>query len=308
MKFLLLPVLSGSFLVSCWANAAPIIGYPSGSNVEFADCADSVSSRPAQVSPPNSPAEQYSQPEETRGSSASVGSLLDEEGVEVGELLEEAARHRLAAEEGSAQAQYYLGEIYEKAGLIAKSEEETPRFYGEARRWYGEASQHGLPEGQVKLGLMFAYGRGVPQSDQEAVECFQAGAKDGSADAQYVLGLMILQGRGVDQSYEEAAQWISAAAKQGNYLAQDQFGLMCSEGLGIDQSDEEAVKWFQAAADQGFEGAQSHLGAMFMEGRCVDQSYEEAMKLLEAAEQKDDRYALKVLLKLYASYLKRRIS
>ena len=39
--------------------------------------------------------------------------------------------------------------------------------YAEAVRWYRETAEVGEPEAQYNLGVMYNFGRGVPQSDPQ---------------------------------------------------------------------------------------------------------------------------------------------
>ncbi|KAF9334261.1 hypothetical protein BGZ91_010922, partial [Linnemannia elongata] len=59
-------------------------------------------------------------------------------------------------------------------------------------------------EWSITLGLMYAQGNGVEQSDIEAVKWFTKAAEQGEAVAQSNLGSMYKQGRGVEQSIVEA--------------------------------------------------------------------------------------------------------
>ncbi len=96
-------------------------------------------------------------------------------------------------------------------------------------------------------------------------------AEQGDADAQTNLGLMYRFGRGVPQDDKEAVRWYRLAAEQGYALAQAKMGLMYDEGLGVPEDDKEAVRWYRLAAEQGFASAQNNLGQMYADGRGVTQ-------------------------------------
>lgn len=84
-------------------------------------------------------------------------------------------------------------------------------------------------EGQFKLGDMFKFGSGVPQSDAGAAQWYKKAAEQGLADAQIRLGVIFKEGRGVVQNDVEAAQWWRKAADQGDAEAQFSLGRMFSK-------------------------------------------------------------------------------
>ena len=152
--------------------------------------------------------------------------------------LKEAARwHRLAAEQGLAVAQYYLGLMYE-FGLGMSADDE------EAVRWFRLAAEQGLAEAQYRLGEeYFSYaeyfgpGERLPADDEEAVRWFRLAAEQGHANAQGVLGLMYFKGRGVSQDHVSAHMWLSLAVEAGREAARagrEAAGLGLHRGLRTD--------------------------------------------------------------------------
>jgi len=61
------------------------------------------------------------------------------------------------AEQGDAQAQYYLGVLYFKG-------EGVPQDYAQAREWWLKAAAQGHAIAQFNLGVLYMAGKGVPQS------------------------------------------------------------------------------------------------------------------------------------------------
>ena len=91
-------------------------------------------------------------------------------------------------------------------------------------------------------------------------------AEQGNASAQYNLGVMYSFGRGVPENYAEAVRWWRLAAERGIARAQYELGAMYEIGLGVPENDVEAVKWYRLAAEQGYSSAQYKLGNMYDEG------------------------------------------
>jgi uncharacterized protein len=96
-------------------------------------------------------------------------------------------------------------------------------------------------------------------------------AEQGDAKSQHNLGVMYDYGRGVPQDNTKAVKWYRRAAGQGIPEAQHNLGLMYENGQGVPQSDTEAVKWYRRAAGQGIPEAQVNLGIMYYNGRGVPQ-------------------------------------
>ena len=72
-----------------------------------------------------------------------------------GDFAEAALHYRLAAGEGAAEAQYYLGLMYQAGRGVVQD-------YAEAHAWYGLAVAQGYAPAQNSLGLLYELGRGVP--------------------------------------------------------------------------------------------------------------------------------------------------
>ena len=98
-------------------------------------------------------------------------------------------------------------------------------------------------------------------------------AGKGDAKAQHNLGVMYDYGRGVPQDYTKALKWYRMAAEHGIPEAQHNLGLMYQKAQGVPQNYTEAVKWYRRAAEQGLPEAQFNLGSMYYNGQGVPQDY-----------------------------------
>jgi TPR repeat protein len=148
---------------------------------------------------------------------------------------------RRLAEQGTASAQYDLGNIY----LSGRG---VPRDYKEAVKWFRKAADHGEADAQTNLGYMYAEGRGVRQDYKEAVKWFRKAAEKGNVRAQSNLGVMYAIGQGVPQDDQEALKWWRKAADQGYARAQHNVAVMYADGQGTSQNLVLAYMWFQLAA------------------------------------------------------------
>ena len=116
-------------------------------------------------------------------------------------------------------------------------------------------AEDGFAKAQVNLGIMYAYGRGVPQDDAEAVEWFRRAADQGDAFAQHNLGVFYQAGRGVLLDGTDAVRWFRKAADQGLADAQYDLGHAYAEGRGVPQDSVAAYMWLSLSADQGYQKA-----------------------------------------------------
>ena len=116
-------------------------------------------------------------------------------------------------------------------------------------------AQQGDAEAQLQLGMRYAEGDGVIQSDKEAARWFALAAKQGLAEAQYQYGLALLHGRGVVQDYRSAFSWIERPARAGYAKAQFSLGELYRYGTGTAVDKARAYLWFNLAAAQGVDAA-----------------------------------------------------
>ena len=121
--------------------------------------------------------------------------------------------HQLGlAEEGNAEAQYYLGIMYANG-------EGVPEDDAEAVKWYRLAADQGDADAQYNLGNMYNTGEGVLKNYAEAVKWYRLAADQGLAVAQSNLGHMYYAGKGVPVNYVTAYAWWNIASASGNESA-----------------------------------------------------------------------------------------
>ena len=104
-------------------------------------------------------------------------------------------------------------------------------FYSEFDEAFALAKK-GYPWAQFNVGVMYANGEGVSQSDAKAIKWYRKGAQQGNADAQMHLGVMYANGQGVPENDAEAVKWYRKAADQGDAYAQNNLGVRYYLGEG----------------------------------------------------------------------------
>jgi hypothetical protein len=175
-------------------------------------------------------------------------------------------KHRKAAEQGDADAQYSLGLNYQQGFGVAQDD-------AEAVKWLRKAAEHGDAMSQFKLGdccfnlgNCYLHGRGVMKDLDESVKWFRKAADQNHAKAQYSLAFAYHDGKGVEKNDVEAVKWFRKSADQGNTGAQYDLGVCYADGLGVAKDATEAVKWFRKAAEQNYAAAQYNLGLCYRDG------------------------------------------
>ena len=98
-------------------------------------------------------------------------------------------------------------------------------------------------------------------SEDQGIEQLRKAAEDGHVEAQVRLGVKYDLGEGVPEDDSEAVKWYRKAAEQGYASAQFNLGVMYDLGEGVPEDDSEAVKWYRKAAEQGYASAQYFLVA-----------------------------------------------
>lgn len=216
---------------------------------------------------------------------ASAPALADyESGVDAYERQDYATAYaelRPLAEQGSAAAQDYLGDMYYYGRGVVQD-------YAESVRWYRAAAEQGDALTQYKLGYAYNRGEGVAKDDAEAARWYRAAADQGYRWSQYYLAVLYLDGTGVAQDYAEAFRLFSAAASQGHGDAMTTLGYMHARGLGVPQDDAEAIRWYRAGAEAGSATGQYNLGERYENGRGVPQDLAEAKRWYQAAADQGD--------------------
>jgi hypothetical protein len=177
-----------------------------------------------------------------------------------------------AAEQGNANAQFYVGQMYER-GLIdydhSNVKESNIILNRNTLIWYNKSAKQGHVKAQVMLGFMYYWRSGIPINKKLAVKWFRKAAEQGDPQAQHLLGGMYEAGLGVLKNYKKAAKWYRKSAEQGRAVAQDDLGRCYREGLGVLKDYKLAVGWFREGAKQGFPYSQNNLGLMYRDGKGV---------------------------------------
>lgn len=165
------------------------------------------------------------------------------------------------AEQGSADAQFEIGAMYENGRGV-----KIDRIA--ARDWYRKASAQGHSRATSALARIEDNERRFSKTQQQA--------ESGDHEAEYTLGTMYLTGTGTDVDLTQAQFWLKRAANKGHVKAQYKLGHLYYIELGDRADNQAAHEWFSKAASAQYAPALYYLGDMHAAGAGVTQDYSQA--------------------------------
>lgn len=212
---------------------------------------------------------------------------------------------RKKANQGDAEAQKILGDMYFDGDLVSK--DRVQAFY-----WYRKSAEQGNPDAQYCLGEMYDRDLGTVENNTdsdhfssqfdknraEAEKWYLKAAEHGNPDAMKMLGFEY--GSRVEIAwfhdkydktdkhteyaqksamwYQKAAERLMMLSEQGHTNAMLSLGRMYRDGEGVKKDPSEAEKWFSKASSLGNEWAGVNLGDMYRSGDGVGRSGIAAVK------------------------------
>jgi len=130
--------------------------------------------------------------------------------------------YRVAADQGDAQSEVAIGDLYSQG-------EGVKQDYSEALRWYRKAAAQGNDEAQNDIGFFYLSGWGVSRDFGAAMFWLRKAADQGNPVAQRNIGVVYLQGLGVRPDRQEAIRWFRQAANKGDEDAKTALKLLGSK-------------------------------------------------------------------------------
>ena len=182
---------------------------------------------------------------------------------------------RFYANEGSPDAQFYLGYYYTLS---------TERNAALARKWYSMAAEQGHPEAAFNLGLMYRDGDGVIRDTKKAFAYFHQSAEAGLPLAMFNVALAYNSGIGVEQNKDSAFCWASRGADAGDAQSMYTVALLYYQGLGTKVDKEEATRWAYRSAKAGSADGMALMATLLMEGETVEQNVDKAYEWIVKAD------------------------
>jgi TPR repeat protein len=148
-----------------------------------------------------------------------------------------------AAEQGHAEAQHYLGQLYLHGDGVLIN-------YQRAREWFEKSAAQGHTAALCELGTIYSQGLGVRKDLQRARSFFDQEALADQAWCMVQLAFMHAYGDGTPVDYAKAHELWTRAARLGSALAAFELGLLYRDGKGVERNIATAVKWVEHAASK----------------------------------------------------------
>ena len=202
----------------------------------------------------------------------------------------------IAAKEGHASSQNYVGDMYYWGKGVEKN-------YSEARKWYELAEKRGNKLASLSLGYIYYYGEGVVKDIDKAFKYFKYAADNGVANAQYMLHCFYFSD-GNYTDYEMGKVYLEKSAEQGNVLAQKLLAICYIGAFNFINDDTKFVYWIRKASEQGDAEAQRILGEAYISldnNEALPKSYPDAITWLNKAADQGDIQALILLAEIYSA-------
>lgn len=112
------------------------------------------------------------------------------------------------ANSGNAEAQYDIGEMYERGRGVNRN-------MMQAFQWYLKAATQGSTKGEFHAGLCYLKGEGVEKNLDEALKWLQKSADKNYERANFYLGVMYEKGEGVSVNLTRALTYYKKAFSSG---------------------------------------------------------------------------------------------
>jgi TPR repeat protein len=135
-----------------------------------------------------------------------------------------------AAEQGNADAQYLVGDMYAKGMGVTRN-------IDQAVMWLGKAAAQGQVVAQSHLGVFYLAGEDNLKDYSKALMWFSKAAAQGDVDAEVSLGYMYEKGLGVPVDRNAAISWLKKATAQGDADAQKELRLLQAQASPIKRKD-----------------------------------------------------------------------
>ena len=188
--------------------------------------------------------------------------------MQTGDFDKAVSEIQLIATNGDAEAQYYLGAMYNDGKGVKKN-------YTDAAYWFTKSAEQGYSIAQYNLAMYYLHGLGVEKNAEKTIYWHKKSAENGFAYAQSKLAEKYTTGDGIEKNYENAFFWFKKAAEQGEPSAQYSLGQFLYHGV-LKQDYTQAFNWYKKSADQDFTDAQYALGNMYFDGKGSEQNFEKA--------------------------------
>ena len=183
--------------------------------------------------------------------------------------------YKSAADQGNAEAQYATGRMYESG--LGESGLGVQKNMKEAIRWHKKAAEQNILEAQYRLLYLALDGEyDINFTDMHvSPDRFIYDASHGDSEAQLFLGYIYENTARDESDTAWAAHWYNESAAQGNIYAMKRLAdIYIKNGNDI----EAAIELYKTVATYGDLESQIKLGDIYKAGEIVDRDLKEAFR------------------------------
>ncbi len=195
---------------------------------------------------------------------------------------------RLAAEKGSAFAQLWVGNLYDRGRGV-------PRDPAQAAQWYEKAAENGFAIAMYNLGAHFrerassAKGEDQKKFYTQAREWYQRGSEVGHPDSMWAIAKFYEHGLGVEVDRKLQFEWLEKASDFGSDSARNDLAVAYINGDGLSKNHGRAVELLEVIVSNGkIIQAEVNLAHLLLFGDGVTRDLQRARKLLETSASKQN--------------------
>ncbi|MDO4752128.1 MAG: protein kinase [Akkermansia sp.] len=160
---------------------------------------------------------------------------------------------RAYAEQGNAEAQFYMGHCLE-VGIVGIEQDVQ-----EALKWYHKSADQGNTSAQSALGFCYGFVASAEVDPEEALAWFMKAAENGYSGVSACVGMSYEYESRVEEILKVAVKSYIKAAEQGDAEAQYNLGECYENGYGVAIDKAQAMSWYNKAAQQEHSEAKSAL-------------------------------------------------
>jgi TPR repeat protein len=149
-----------------------------------------------------------------------------------------------------------------------------------------ELADAGDMKEQLKVGLAYCDGNGLPKDTLKGMNYLKKSAEQGYREGEFFYGIYLLMGNKSEQ--EEGFKWVLSAADRGNVNAQYAVARAYEDGIGVEKDEKKYIKYLKMAADNNYREAALILGNCYAEGIGVLKNVDLGILYLKSAIDRED--------------------
>ena len=203
-----------------------------------------------------------------------------------------------AAENGFALAMYNLAVHHSSLAARSKEPEEQTSGYARAKEWHSKAAELGHADAMWAIAKLYELGRGVEKDPARELEWLEKASDFGSVNACNDLAVKFIRGNGVPVNHPRALELLEQVNAGGHTQGEVNLAHLLIFGKGVTKDLPRARKLLEASAKKQNVGAIVYLAQALDAGTFGNREASEARRLLQLAIDLDSSNARDLLAKM----------